>query len=168
MFLYHSLAVSEKAIINKEIGIAIKSMVLKTKNFNYSERDFVSTINELIIHNKEIDRLLGVDSVSHFNLKATVVKYKALEIAYGIQYQRPSLERLEHLLKLCMMFKEEPFADMLFDSVLVESMIDAYEYRLVTNEKICNNVVDLKNILDYTKSSNTIWFVEMMYELYKC
>lgn len=168
MFLYHSLTVGEKAIINKEISRAIKGMVLKTKNFNYSEREFVSTVNELTIHSKEIDRLLGLDSISYFNLKATVVKYKALEIAYGIQYRKPSLERLEHLLKLCIMFREEPFTDMFFDSILVEGMISAYEYRLVTNEKICNNVVDLKNILDYTKSSNTIWFVETMYELYKC
>ena len=168
MFLYENLKDNEKENINKEIYRAVKKLILENMSFEYSENDFISMVYNLILENKLINDLLGGNDIPYFDLKDTVVRYKAIEIAYDIECNKPSLESLERLVRLCITLDIEPHTDMLFDGKLVSELIEAYEKYLVINiSDISKKVIDLKSDLVYTKSSNTIWFVNTMFKLFE-
>lgn len=168
MFLYESLSSYDKELINDEIARAIKKMILDIGSFNYSENDLDKVVTELSIRNKVIDDLIGGNSLVYYNLKATVIGYNALKIAYGIEQSKPSLERLKRLVELCVTLQNEVHTEMLFNGELVEKLIMAYEcYIDKLSENSLKNVVDFDNIFNYNKSSNTIWFIETMLKLNK-
>ncbi len=168
MFLYESLKDHEKQIIDDVVTKGVKRLILDKRSFDYSEVELFTMVNELALKDKEIERLLGGNDITYFKLKTTVINYKALKVAYDIEHSKPTLERLEHLVRLCIALEVETHTNMLFDSELVDKLICAYEYYFKNkNQNIPNKSVDLKNTLDYTISSNTIWFIEIMYELHK-
>ena len=166
MFLYESLKDHEKQAISDVVEKGVKRLILDKRSFDYSESEFFAMVNKLAIKNKEIDRLLGGNDIPYFNLKATIINCKALKVAYDIEHSKPTLERLEHLVRLCVELEEETHTNMLFDGELVDELIYAYRFKKI-DRNIPNKSVDLKNVINYTINSNTIWFVKTMYELHK-
>lgn len=84
MFLYESLHSYQKDLIDEEIEEYIKKMIITNRGFNYTESQFQSLINEIVIYGKQINSFLG-EAVNCFNLKQLVVKSRSIKIAYELE-----------------------------------------------------------------------------------
>ena len=125
MFIYESLSNYKKELIYHEVKTYVKQFLLK-RGFVYDDSDFHSLVYEIIVHGAVINMFIG-DKVKYFNIKEIVVSSMALEIAYNLEKNRPSIEKLERYLELCKSHGANPSVEMFFQKDIIEKKIELLE-----------------------------------------
>ncbi|MFJ7982321.1 hypothetical protein ACIQ1D_18845 [Lysinibacillus xylanilyticus] len=168
-FLYNCLSESQKESIDNEIKEYIKNFIYENENgYSYSNSDFRSLMNEIILNGETINCLLG-NSVSYFNIKEYVVRSKAFEIAYQLEQNKPDLDTLKEYLALCRELAISPHREILFNKeYAIETVKTLSTYLRRKNDgKSYPNSIDSGGLKAYTISSNIISFSEAIDRLYK-
>ncbi|WP_139376963.1 MULTISPECIES: hypothetical protein [unclassified Lysinibacillus] len=122
MFLYESLHSYQKDLIDEEIEEYIKKMIITNRGFNYTESQFQSLINEIVIYGKQVNSFLG-EAVNCFNLKQLVVKSRAIKIAYELEQSN-----LRSKTKRALANKREEIVNQLQESYDISNDIISYKY----------------------------------------
>ena len=125
MFIYESLSNYKKELIYHEVKTYVKKFLLE-RGFVYDDSDFHSLVYEIIVHGAVINLLIG-DKVKYFNIKEIVVSSMALEIAYKLEKNRPSIEQLERYLELCKSHGANPSIEMFFQKDIIQKKIELLE-----------------------------------------
>lgn len=122
MFLYESLHSYQKDLIDEEIEEYIKKMIITNCGFNYTESQFQSLINEIVIYGKQVNNFLG-EAVNCFYFKQLVVKSRAIKIAYELEQSN-----LRSKTKRALANKREEIVNQLQESYNISNDIISYKY----------------------------------------
>ena len=171
MFLYESLHENDKEQIDEEIESRIKDMILNNRGFNYTESQFHALLYEIIIHGEQVNTFLGGNDLASFSLKESVVKSRAIKIAYELEQNRPSKDLIDLYIGLCEDLNTEPLTDVLFDDRFASKVIHSLSnHRSKVKRGLLNNDkkhVDNQRETIYSKSSKIILFETLVDDFYK-
>lgn len=171
MFVYESLDESDKGLIDEEIESYIKHMVVNNRGFDYTDGEFNAMLYEIILHGEQTNGFLGGNDLPSFSLKETVVKSRAIKIAYELEQYRPSKDLIEFYIGLCKDLNIEPITDILFDMSFANRLVHSLSINrskqngglLTSSEKH----VDIQCETNYNKSNKIILFESLVRDFYK-
>lgn len=171
MFLYETLHENDKEQIDEEIENRLKEMILNNRGFNYTESQFQTLLYEIVIHGEQVNNFLGGNDLASFSLKESVVKSRAIKIAYDLEQYRPSKDLLEFYVELCKDLDIEPITDALFDERFASKVVHSLSNHRskIKRDILINNKkhVDNQQKTSYSKSNKIILFESLVEDFYK-